>query len=713
MEAHAKTVRAILHTGDQYLVPFFQRHYSWTKKHWERLHEDLIDLLDDGETAQHFLGPLVFTSLPSTPGNVRPYQLIDGQQRLTTLSLALAALRDEVTDARITEEITDSFLIHKWEAGMQHYKIVPRLEDRETYCRIIDQEADGAGDSGISEAYTFFRKKWKAQIKANGPERAHKIKAALTDRLSLVTITISGENPYEIFESLNSTGEPLEEADLIRNYLFMQVPLAAQDRFHSEVWAPFEAALLKITDNNATAFYRNYLMRGGTYSRKGATFVGFKDLHGQSQLSPEARVTELHQALRCYGWLLQPQSAPTPALRKALHKLEQLDVTTSHPLMLVLLERFHVQTLGEADLLACIADFSSFILRRTVCGDSTRAYGRWFAEAVKKVQQAPVEDLKQFWLERGWPDDPTFSTRLHDFAIYRREPDKAKLMLETLEESLSPKEAVDFSRLQIEHILPQTITDDPQDLDSVAWKRALGVNWKSIHERRLHTLPNLTLSGYNPTLSNKRFASKREEYARSNLRLTREVAEFADWNEEEMRLRGGKITLSAINLWARPAGGTAYTPVTDLGLDEEATLPLEGEGSNGGRYLVAVLDWSETGRSLPREIIAEPVAARTMAKFVGRLISVLGEDAAITLAGLRINRGPLLSKQPARDFRNPIRGTPYGHQQVPGTAYYVLTHSGTPEKLVQLRMVADKLGLPPGTVSINLADALPEKETAP
>jgi hypothetical protein len=330
----------------------------------------------------------------------------------------------------------------------------------------------------------------------------------------------------------------------------------------------------------------------------------------------------------------------------------------------------------------------------------------WFAEAAKRVANEPIANLKAYWLERGWPDDMTFSTRLIDFAIYKREPRKAELILQTLESYLSPKEPVDFSSLQIEHILPQTIKDDA---DGKAWKVSLGPNWKSIHERRLHTLPNLTLSGYNPELSNRAFASKRQEYTRSNLRLTREISDVNDWNEEAMRSRGERLVVTCLNLWPRPSGAEGYTPVSDLGLLESGPGNSGASAEGHGAYIVATLNWTEAGRNLPTEVIADEVVAKTMATFLGVIIRVIGAEAAKQLAGMRVSRGPLLSTEPSRDFANPSTGKPYGHRRVPDTPFFVLTHSGTPEKLSQMRAAADAVGLPPKAVTINFAKELPSQ----
>ena len=271
MEAHVKTVREILHSGDQFLVPFFQRHYSWRKEHWQRLLNDIVALTEESDDTKHFLGPLVCTPSHPVPGEVLSYQLIDGQQRLATLSIALAALRDvaRLSDLEsIGEEIQEDFLIHRRAQGLKRFKVLPRLGDRIDYQSIIEgNPAVMVAAAGLLGGYSFFKREWKRLVGDSGESAIRKQLIAATARLSLVTIIVGGENPYEIFESLNSTGLALEESDLIRNFLFMQVPLEEQDQFQSTHWETFEKrfdATREYEKLSPTPFYRSYLMREGT-----------------------------------------------------------------------------------------------------------------------------------------------------------------------------------------------------------------------------------------------------------------------------------------------------------------------------------------------------------------------------------------------------------------------------------------------------------------
>ncbi|MBI3918288.1 MAG: DUF262 domain-containing protein [Betaproteobacteria bacterium] len=436
MDARARTIGDIFRAADQYLVPFFQRQYAWTPKHWERLRDDIWALLDDATSSKHFIGPLVCTPTEHAPGKIPAYQLIDGQQRLTTLTVMLAALRDvAVTQGlpELAEDIKNDYLVHKRKTGIERYKVIPRLGDRDALMALVEgNESKLYRRLGVYRAWSYYQKEIATLTEKSGDASLHKLFATILERLSLVVITIEGENPYEIFESLNSTGLPLEESDLVRNYLFMQVPLSEQERFNIAYWQPFERMFAEVNDYpalNPTSFYRSYLMRDGVYSKARATFVDFKDQYKRAKYTPKDQVEELKRFAQYELMLHRSQVAENSRLRSLLAQIFMLEVTTAHPLLMRLMGMHERGSLDEANLLGCMEDLASFVLRRSICGESTRTYGRWFVEAVLEVGENPRENLRQYWLKRGWPDDKTFTSRLVHFALYRRETKKCRLIL--------------------------------------------------------------------------------------------------------------------------------------------------------------------------------------------------------------------------------------------------------------------------------------------
>jgi uncharacterized protein with ParB-like and HNH nuclease domain len=567
MDARAQTVRGILYSPIQYLIPFFQRHYSWRKQNWERLLGDLWTLLDDEQNdSQHFMGPLVCTPMNLVPGEVPRFQLIDGQQRLTTLTILLAALRDVAKDMGIeelVEDVTIDYLVLRKKKDLQRFKVIPRIGDREVLAAVIDGKIEKQQyRQPVAQAWRFFRQAIAEWATGDGEKKLRRLFVTVTERLALVVITIDGENPYEIFESLNSTGLPLEESDLIRNFLFMQVPVEEQDNFNTRHWQPFDKQFEQMgefTAKDQTRFYRTYLMRNGLFSKPKCTFVEFKQQNRQRGLKVEEQIQELTRFGRFATIIERPETCVDASLRYALTEIAALDISTAHPLILNLLDRHAANTLGEAELLACLRDLASFVLRRSICGDSTRNYGRWFCEAAAAIGDKPEENLRSYWLRRGWPDDRTFVARLVDFPLFHREHQKCRLILERLERSYKHKEPVEFAKLSIEHVMPQTID---QGKSAKAWKDALGEQWKAEHQQWLHTLGNLTLTAYNPDLGNRPYAEKQEILNISHVELNNYFHQIPTWNSPEIRKRGEQLAAKVAALWTRPDGGD-YRPLQD------------------------------------------------------------------------------------------------------------------------------------------------------
>ena len=622
MDAHVKTVREILHSGDQFLVPFFQRHYSWRKEHWQRLLDDIVSLTEDDDT-KHFLGPLVCTPFHPVPGEVTPYLLIDGQQRLMTITLALAALRDVARLAALEDlaaEIHEDLLVHRRRQGLQRLKVVPRAgKDRADYEAALDGTAPGTTESsGVLGAYSFFKRQWKTHTAEDSEAAIKLLLVATTARLSLVTITITTdrENPFEIFESLNAAGLPLEESDLIRNYVFMQIPLEQQASFHASSWEPFERLFDAQGDYQRippTLFYRNYLMREGTYCRNKAAYLEFKKQNEERDPEPKEQVAELRRFAKFELWLRRPATCEDPPLRAALEMIQSLDITTAHPLLIHLLDKHDQNKLGRNDLLGSIQDLASFVLRRSICGESTRGYGRLFPEAIKVIRTQPREDLSDHWLAKAWPDDVAFVPAMATFPLYKRERDKCRLLLEALELRHGHKEQINLKQLSIEHVLPQTLGEDA---DGDAWRKALGHDWKTAHERWLHTLGNLTLTGYNPELSNANFEEKQKAFAESKISLNRIFASASTWDGQAIYGRGIQLARVVATLWPRPPGGPAYVRVRAE--DEDTETPKH---PNGGEHVAG-----RTRRTHARSRATDtprPHRELTEAEWINALVSTL------------------------------------------------------------------------------------------
>ncbi len=584
MQAQPKTIRDILHTGDQYIIPLFQRFYSWEKSHWERLRMDIWALMENGAKPVHFLGPLVCTQLQRLPGNVSAFQLIDGQQRITTLTILLAAIRDVARSRNLddfAEEVTEDYLLFKRKQGSDRYKVLPRLGDREVLTAMIEgHDMSGFSNSGVFEAWKYFHRHVQHWSRKDTKNQLAKLLDVITTRLNLVAVLIDGENPYEIFESLNSTGLPLRESDLIRNFIFMEIPLARQQEFNDQHWKSFEEMFDATETEDAvgmTPFYRDYLMRNGRYSKEDATFVDFKNTHDQAIEHPEELIEELKRFARLDLMLRRPASVKDAPLRGVLRQVAGMEITTAYPLLLNLLDRNDQGQLSKEDLCGCLADLVSFVLRRSICGETTRTYGKWFVEAITMIRNHPRADLQAYWLSRRWPDDAAVRDRLPTFELYRRESTKTRVILEALEESFGHRERVDLSTLTIEHVMPQTISNNRH---GKAWKGMLGDEWERIHDTLLHTLGNLTLTGYNTELSNSAFDIKQVELGRSHLDLNTYFPALPKWDAEAIRTRSAILAERLVTLWPRPPSDVVYAASAEAmpqpeGLSNAAKARLE------------------------------------------------------------------------------------------------------------------------------------------
>ena len=247
MQVGERKLKDLLHSGDQFIIPVFQREYVWRERDWERLWDDLCALEESDGPPEHFMGSIV--SVPShenQPGQPSRYLVIDGQQRLITFTALLCALRDHAKSYgldKLAAQVQKSYLIHEFGEGLARYKVLPRIRDRQQFFDLVDEKALVA-KSRIREAYSYFFQKMGA-LDGDAEASLRSMVNAVTARLSLVTITLQpDQNPFAIFATLNATGQKLEEADLIRNYVFMGVPLPEQDDFDAQQWIPFEARFL-------------------------------------------------------------------------------------------------------------------------------------------------------------------------------------------------------------------------------------------------------------------------------------------------------------------------------------------------------------------------------------------------------------------------------------------------------------------------------------
>jgi hypothetical protein len=312
--------------------------------------------------------------------------------------------------------------------------------------------------------------------------------------------------------------------------------------------------------------------------------------------------------------------------------------------------------------------------------------------------------LRRLLREQGWPDDATFIPNLVVFPIYTRERSKCRMLLETIELQQGHKETLNLRTLTLEHVLPQIIEGD--DDDRTSWQRMLGEDWQALHTRWLHTLGNLTLTGYNPELGSRSFEHKRLEFARSHVSLNRYFTGLSRWTADDIENRGQQLAKAIAAVWPRPPGEPDYRPPLPPKLetddqDERDERPVGPRAGKQGQLRIRS-HWASVGKAEPEEEICGADASETVLRFVERLIRVLGEGITEELTRHKVLRYPLAG-HPDVAFLNPRTGRAYSHRLVAGTpGLYLCTISSTTEKRDRLRTLMQKLQFPEGSVDIEV-----------
>jgi len=542
LKASETKLQKLIEGTNQYLIPLFQRSYTWTSREWEQLWTDIFELTES-KTGEHFIGPIVTAPARSVPEGVAKYLLIDGQQRITTLFILLAALRDQANALKLETlgpEIDATLLKNPFKQGTDRFKLLPTQGDRKSFMDLIENSTV-TGDDGISKCYRFFTKKFK-KLEALALEQC---KSVVVSRLTLVSIILDdADNPHVIFESLNSKGQDLTQADLIRNYFLMRVDASQQDRLFTTYWAPIQDRLRE----NTTEFIRHFLMMRGNWVRKDEVYwclKGEADQH-KTQDQIEHYLSMLERYSSYYQSLIEPEKAErVPGLRVRFSRLNRIEVTVAYPLLLALYHNFAVQQLSLEAFEDILGMLENFMLRRWVCNVPTSGLARFFPSVfgAAKVDGDLASGVRRVLGAARYPRDAFFREELMRAPLYATDKSgaKLKLVLERLEESFGHKETVAFETLTIEHILPQQITNE--------WRAMLGDDADDVHENLLHTLGNVTLTAYNSELSNSGFSTKKPLLIDSHLELNRSLVPVELWNRASIENRAGTLADRALAIW--------------------------------------------------------------------------------------------------------------------------------------------------------------------
>lgn len=540
MKASETKLQKIVEGTNQYVVPLYQRQYSWESKQWTVLWDDLVELCEEENPRTHFIGSIVTAPTQSVPEGVAKYLLIDGQQRLTTVFILLAALRDKAKQLQLESlapEIEQTLLRNMFKQGNDTYKLLPTQADRSAFIRIMCGE--DVEDGLIAAAYRFFGKK----LRAADSIFLEKLKRVIVNHLIVVSIVLeSDDNPHLIFESLNAKGLPLSQADLIRNYFFMRIHVDEQDRLYLEFWKPMQQRL----GDNLTECIRHFLMKDGALVKQGEVYFALKDRAEQKTPNEVlAYLAELAEYAGYYAKLVHPQDEPSANLRDRMRRLNRIEVTVAYPFLLNVYRDYAKGEMSESGFALVLDALENFMIRRWVCSVPTYGLNKVFPPlyAQAKLSGDFLAGLKEVLATKNYPRDVEFQTRLVTAKLYApgERVAKTKLILDRLEESFDHQEPVVLEELTIEHVMPQQLTSE--------WQSNLGDDWEAIHELLLHTLGNLTLTGYNSPLSNDPFAQKRQILLNSHLELNRCFENLSEWTETTIRNRAEVLAERSRRVW--------------------------------------------------------------------------------------------------------------------------------------------------------------------
>ena len=596
MKASETKLLRLLEGNKQFKIPIYQRTYSWNTKHCNQLWEDIKQTTGDPDNSGHFVGSVVYieSGLYQATG-VSELLVIDGQQRLTTVSLLLAALAEHVDDPEVDSKVTskrirNNYLLNSLEEDDALFKLLLTQNDKDTLQRLVQGlEPLENSPPRLVENYQFFQ-----QILQEGDLTPDEIFQGIGNLLVVdVALDRRYDNPQLIFESLNSTGLDLSQADLIRNYVLMGLVPTEQTALYKNYWFPMERSFghgdyAKQFDR----FMRDYLTIKslGIIPKIDDVYWEFKNYVQRSKLEMDDIVEEIVRYSGYWVKLAIPRNEEDREIRDAFADIQTLRVEVAYPFLIEMYDAYSGQQLSRENFLKILRHVEAYVFRRAICGIPANSLGRTFSTLSGELNRENYSEslAATFLLFEGYrrmPDDDEFKQQLLIKDIYNFR--NRSFLLKKLENH-GRKESASIDDYTIEHIMPQ----NPNLSDE--WREDLGESWSEVWSKYLHTLGNLTLTGYNSELSDSSFQVKRDMdggFKKSPLRLNRSLAELEYWNSDAIQQRADELSGMATEVWPLPAlsndilehyknpSGLASETKTslsniadDIGADKEALL---------------------------------------------------------------------------------------------------------------------------------------------
>ncbi|ERA60607.1 hypothetical protein HMPREF1398_00302 [Helicobacter pylori GAM117Ai] len=555
MKADATTLLGFFeeHQNNQFVIPIYQRLYSWGKEQCKQLWDDIIKIGGNDKMNGHFIGSILYMLDGNTPSS--PLLIIDGQQRLTTIMLLLIALRNHLSDeVKILEKFSrkeiESYLINSNKDGDKKFKLILSKSDKDTLLSLIDENKRKPSELSVKimENFKLFEE-WISKWISKNTGKLETIFKGL-EKLMIVWIALEKgkDDPQLIFESMNSKGIELTQTDLIRNYIVMETEIEKQEDFYNQYWRAMEEDF-KQNETLFNRFVRHYLtIKTGKIPNEKRVYKAFKDY----QQKEGVKIEDLLKDLQKYcGYFCQIafKKEKDKDLNKALSFLVDLERDVVYPLLLELYSDYKDGVLSKQDFIPIIALIESYICRRAVCGFGSNGLNKIFPSFTKKIdkKQYLKSVEKHFGSLKGkqrFPNNDEFKDSFITIDFYHFK--EIKYFLERLE-NFDTKEPVNTQKCNTEHIMPQTLTSK--------WERDLGENFEAIHEKYLHTIGNLTLTGYNSEYRNNSFQEKRDMekgFKQSPLKLNQSLKNLESFGEKQIEKRANDLADWALKIWAYP-----------------------------------------------------------------------------------------------------------------------------------------------------------------
>lgn len=563
----------------RFIIPVYQRNYDWKIENCKQLYDDLIQVIKNNSKT-HFFGSIVSVYEPS--GRNTEFLIIDGQQRLTTMSLLFLALYNLLEekiiiseDESLKDQIYEDFLVDKYQPQEKRMKLKPIKNDQKAFSKLFNSKDDYIKDSNLTINYSYFY------------ERIQKQEITIDElfdaicRLEIINITLNNEdNPQLIFESLNSTGLDLSEGDKIRNYILMGLPKQKQDEYYEKYWNCIE----KCTKYDVSSFIRDYLsVKQLVIPSQKKVYINFKKYVEDSSLKIIEILEDLLSYAKRYNILLCGKTS-SKELNSCINRLNRLETTVTRPFFLEVLRLYDENQINLNEVAEAFSITESYLFRRTICDLPTNALNKIFLLLNREIMRYDgtdsnyIEKLKFALLSKKdrarFPNDDDFSLMFTEKPIYQMNSKNKIYILERLENfgTLEDKDIYrhyDEGEYSIEHIMPQHLTP--------AWIKELGDSYEEIHDTWLHRIANLTLTAYNSKYSNSTFVEKKtmkNGFEDSGIRLNTYVSKKDKWTLAELRDRNDYLLKRALNIWAFPS--TNYKPqekqLDSYTLDDEASF---------------------------------------------------------------------------------------------------------------------------------------------